>query len=73
MKERSPLKLNTELRFTNRVVGSMHFVVGNVIGLRGSCIVYDGYYLNNTGSRSTVRIKECYPYKLHLTRNQRDS
>ena len=62
--------MNTELRFTNRVGGSMHFVVGNVIGLGGSCIVYDGYYLNNTGSRSTVRIKECYPYKLHLTRNQ---
>ena len=72
MKERKPLKLNTELRFTNYAGGDMHFFVGDVIGFGGSCIVYDGYYYNNAGARSTVRIKECYPYKLHLTRNDRE-
>ena len=72
MKERKPLKLNTELRFTNYAGGDMHFWVVDVLGFGGSCIVYDGYYINNAGARSTVRIKECYPYKLHLTRNDRE-
>ena len=69
MRERQPLKQNTELRFTNHVGGNMKFVVGEVIGIGGSCIVYDGYYVNNSGTRNTVRIKECFPYKLHIKRN----
>jgi len=36
MKERKPLKLNTELRFTNYAGGDMHFFVGDVIGFGGS-------------------------------------
>lgn len=68
MKERMPLKPNTELRFKNRVNGQMDFVVTDVYGQGGSCIVYNAYYLNNKNTRNTVRIKECYPYKLHLTR-----
>ena len=70
MRERKPLKRDTELRFTNLTGGCQHFVVGDVIGIGGSCIVYDGYYLNNAGKKSTVRIKECYPYKLHITRSE---
>lgn len=70
MKEREPLKMNTELRFTNHAGGNMHFVVGSVVGLGGSCIVYSGYYRNNAGAKSTVRIKECYPYQLRLNRSE---
>ncbi len=70
MRERKSLKRNTELRFTNREDGSMCFVVNDVVGLGGACIVYDGYYMNNTGSKNTVRIKECYPYKLHIERDE---
>ena len=69
MKERIPLKPNTELRFLNQVNGQMQFVVTDVLGQGGSCIVYNGYYLNNINAQSTVRIKECYPYKLHLQRD----
>ena len=47
----------------------MQFVVTDVLGQGGSCIVYNGYYLNNINAQSTVRIKECYPYKLHLQRD----
>lgn len=68
MGEQKPLKRNTRLRFLNCEGGKKEFVIGDVLGTGGSCIVYDGYYINNAGKRSTVRIKECYPYKLHLNR-----
>lgn len=68
MRERKPLKLNTELRFTNCDSGVVRYFVDKVVGVGGSCVVYDGYYLNNTGKKKTVRIKECYPYKLHISR-----
>lgn len=68
MRERKPLQPNTELSFTNHAGGKMCYIVGDVIGMGGSCIVYDGYYMNNTGTKNTVRIKECFPYKLHITR-----
>ena len=70
MKGRIHLKPNTELRFQNHAKGMMHFVVTDVLGEGGSCIVYNGYYLNNTNTKTTVRIKECYPYKLHLERDE---
>lgn len=70
MKKRIPLKPNTVLRFQNYVKGQMEFVVTDVLGLGGSCIVYNGYYLNNINAKTTVRIKECYPYKLHLQREE---
>lgn len=68
MRNRRPLRPNTELRFTNHVGGKMQYVVGDVIGMGGSCIVYDGYYRNNAGTKNTVRIKECYPHNLHIDR-----
>lgn len=51
----------------------VHYDVGEVIGMGGSCVVYDGYYINNAGTRNTVRIKECYPYKLHIDRDENGS
>lgn len=70
MKNRTPLKPNTELFFTNHAGGWMHYVVGELIGQGGSCLVYDGFYVNNAGLKNTVRIKECYPHKLNLDRNE---
>lgn len=70
MRERKSLKSNTDVRFTNHTGGEMHYVVGEVIGMGGSCLVYDGYYINNAGTKNTVRIKECYPYKLHIHREE---
>lgn len=70
MRERKSLKSNTDIRFTNHAGGEMHYVVGEVIGKGGSCVVYDGYYINNAGTKNTVRIKECYPYKLHIEREE---
>ena len=34
----------------------------------GSCIVYDATYVNNSGVERLVRIKECYPFKMNITR-----
>lgn len=70
MGKRQALKINTELLLKNNSGGTMRFVVGKVIGFGGSCIVYDGYYMNNAGTKSTVRIKECFPHKLHLHRTE---
>lgn len=47
----------------------MPFFIRSVVGQGGSCLVYDGYYENNVGGKSTVRIKECYPYMLSMERN----
>lgn len=47
----------------------MSFFIRSVVGQGGSCLVYDGYYENNAGGKSTVRIKECYPYMLSMERN----
>lgn len=69
MKERIPLKPNTKLTFKNQAGGSTCFVIRSMVGQGGSCFVYDGYYENNAGRKSTVRIKECYPIRLSFTRN----
>lgn len=69
MKERIPLKPNTKLIFKNQAGGSTPFVIRSMVGQGGSCLVYDGYYENNAGGKSTVRIKECYPIRLSFTRN----
>ena len=70
MKNRKALQPNTKLGFTNCTGGQMHYVVSKEIGRGGSCIVYEGYYINNAGSANVVRIKECYPYKLNITRSE---
>ena len=68
MRKRIPLERNTELGIKNQ--DGRQYFIESVNGEGGSCIVYDGYYINNAGKRSSVKIKECYPYKLHLTRSE---
>lgn len=38
------------------------------IGRGASCIVYDAQYISSTGQPRPVRIKECYPYAIPVTR-----
>ena len=45
------------------------YIIKNELGRGGSCIVYDAFYINNSGARKSVRIKECYPFKLELIRD----
>ena len=65
MDYRTALTPNTQLRFNT---GTLYTIRGE-IGRGGSCIVYDGFYLTNAGDEKTVRIKELYPYDLHLRRD----
>jgi len=68
MSERIPLKFNTQLRFTNHEGGNISYIITGKAGEGGACIVYDGYYVNNAENKVSVRIKECYPFKLHISR-----
>ena len=68
MDSRKPLDAGTELVFADKDRGSRSFFVGDVVGYGASCLVYEGYYLNNRGRKKSVRIKECYPVKAKLCR-----
>lgn len=68
MDGREALNPGTILRFANREGGAVSYVVQKEIGRGGSCIVYDASYTDNLGNDKLVRIKECYPHALHLTR-----
>lgn len=68
MNERILLKPNTQLKFTNYEGGVISYIITKELEKGGACIVYDGYYVNNSGDSVPVRIKECYPFKLHISR-----
>ena len=68
MDSRIALSQGTELHFSNRAGGAVVYTICREIGRGASCIVYDATYEASTGDQKRVRIKECYPYKLHLHR-----
>ena len=69
MDARTALKQNTVLRFTNAEGGAVSYRITGEIGRGGSSIVYDGEYTNNMGLPRIVRIRECYPFRLSLSRS----
>ena len=69
MDTRIALPKGTLLRFKNFYEGTVTFMIDREIGRGGSCIVYDAMYSNNTGHMKKVRIKECYPFNVDLTRD----
>lgn len=68
MDTRTGLPDGTQLSFTNAEQGAVCYTVHRELGRGGSCIVYDASYTNNTRSERRVRVKECYPFKLRLSR-----
>lgn len=70
MEKRIPLKNSSELIFTNRSGSRVCLFVDDVLEFGGTCIVYNGHYINSASQSCPVRIKECYPYRLHITRAQ---
>lgn len=68
MDGRSALAKGTKLTFHNNEGGSISYAIQREIGRGGSCLVYDASYTDNLGNPKLVRIKECYPYGMHLTR-----
>ncbi|MCD7807808.1 MAG: NB-ARC domain-containing protein [Erysipelotrichaceae bacterium] len=64
MDTRIALKNNTLLKFNQY----NQYIINKEIGRGATSIVYDASYTNNTGNKKTVRIKECYPFKLDIQR-----
>lgn len=56
------LKLSTRTGYTE-------YTVRREIGRGGSCIVYDASATDNLGNDKLVRIKECYPHALRISRD----
>lgn len=45
------------------------YTITGEIGRGAGCIVYNAFYEDKVYNRHTVRIKECYPYNIEITRN----
>lgn len=72
MDHRIALKPNTPLWLSNDSGEMIHCIIKNEIGRGGSCIVYEAVRITDTGDQTLYRIKEFYPYKLHISRNNNE-
>lgn len=70
MDGRIALGTGSQLTFHNHEGGVVSYVIKHEIGRGGSCIVYDASYTDNLNNLKLVRIKECYPHALHITRHE---
>ncbi len=70
MDGRCALNKGTKLALRNSEGSLVSYVIQKEIGRGGSCIVYDASYSDNLGNPKLVRIKECYPHALKLTRRE---
>lgn len=68
MDHRIALRPNTQLHFCKDNGEVIHCVIEKEIGRGGSCIVYEASRETDTGDKILHRVKECYPYKLNITR-----
>ena len=68
MDTRVALKPHTELCFYNAHQGKCIYTITHEIGRGDSCIVYEATYRNNSQQLKKVRIKECYPFRLTISR-----
>lgn len=72
MDHRIALKPNTPLCLSNDSGEMIRCIIKNEIGRGGSCIVYEAVRITDTGDQTLYRIKEFYPYKLHISRNNNE-
>lgn len=70
MDQRMALAKNTQLQFKNKQGGAVLYTIVREISRGGSCIVYDASYETNSGAHKRVRIKECYPCRLRVSRGE---
>lgn len=70
MDHRIALKSNTPLRLYNDRGEAIHCVIESEIGRGGSCIVYEAARVTDTGDKTLYRVKEFYPYKLNIARDE---
>ena len=65
MDSRAALKAGNTLRFND----GWEYTITDELARGGSSIVYNAYYIDNLGTKKTVRIKECYPFRCNLQRS----
>lgn len=65
---RTALKPQTKLYFYDKEGGKILYTIVREIGRGSSCIVYEASHKTTTDDRKLYRIKECYPYKLQIRR-----
>lgn len=70
MDHRIALKSNTPLLLCNDRGEAIHCVIESEIGRGGSCIVYEAARITDTGDKTLYRVKEFYPYKLNIVRDE---
>lgn len=66
MDTRIALNNGIMLRFDD---GTVKYTIQSELARGGSSIVYNASYTDNIGDRKLVRIKECYPFKLDISRD----
>lgn len=64
-------KQNILLEDTNKVIHE--FIIDDVVGFGATCIVYDAHYYDSNNFKHIVRIKECYPINLNITRDYNEN
>lgn len=73
MDHRIALKPNTSFRLYNNRGEAIHCVIESEIGRGGSCIVYEAARVTDTGDKTLYRVKEFYPYKLNISRDENNT
>ncbi len=53
--------------------GYVLYTINREVGRGGSCIVYDASYNDNLGNYKLVRVKECYPHALRISRKENNA
>lgn len=72
MDHRIALKKGALLRLSNDKGEAIYCVIEKEIGRGGSCIVYEASRETETKDKTFYRVKEFYPYKLSISRDEND-
>lgn len=70
MDDRIALPPGSRLRFNSQDSGFVCYTVRGEIGRGASCVVYDASYNDRLGNAKLVRVKECCPLALRMTRDE---
>lgn len=66
---RTALQAQTKLCFSGKNDEKINYIIVREIGRGSSCIVYEVAHETTTGDTKLYRLKEFYPYKLHIERD----
>lgn len=69
MDYRTALQTRTRLCFSGKNDEKIYYTIVREIGRGSSCIVYEVEHETTTGDTKLYRLKEFYPYKLHIKRD----